>query len=175
MRLSKDRRLPPGPDPPEVVYVVVEIPRGGRNRYEYDAKKDFFRLDRVLYSAVHYPADYGFVPATLAEDGDPIDILVMTSEPSFPGCLLEARPVGLLRMEDEKGKDEKILAVALADPHYAEVFDLAHVPPHFLREVEHFFLIYKELEGKKVRSFGWEGREAALHILREVIAAGLPV
>jgi len=95
--------LPPGPNPPKVVYAIVEIPKGGRNKYEYDPKLGLFRLDRVLYSAVHYPAAYGFIPGTRTEDGDPMDILVMTSEPTVTGCLIEARPVGLLRMQHEEG------------------------------------------------------------------------
>jgi inorganic pyrophosphatase len=163
--------LPPGPNPPQVVYAVIEIPRGGRNKYEYDPQLGLFRLDRVLYSAVHYPAAYGFIPGTRAEDGDPVDILVMVSEPTFTGCLLEARPVGLFRMRDEKGEDEKILAVPLADPHYNEVQNLSDVPPHFLHEVEHFFRIYKDLEGKRVETFGWDRREAAHNIIRTAIAA----
>jgi inorganic pyrophosphatase len=158
-------RLPTGPQPPHVVYAVVEIPSGDRNKYEYDPKLGMFRLDRVLYSAVHYPAAYGFIPSTLAADGDPMDILVMTSEPTFTGCLLEARPIGLLRMRDEKGEDEKVLAVATVDPHYRDLRELGDVPTHFLHEVEHFFRIYKDLEGKAVETFGWEGREVAACVI----------
>lgn len=164
-------RLPTGPEPPRIVYAVVEIPRGTRNKYEYDPQLGLFRLDRVLYSAVHYPAAYGFIPSTLAADGDPVDILVMTSEPTFTGCLLEARPVGLLRMRDEKGEDEKILAVPTADPYYRDIRELADVPTHFLREVEHFFRIYKDLENKVVETFGWEGRELAARVIQTSIEA----
>jgi inorganic pyrophosphatase len=159
-------QLPSGPQPPQVVYAVIEIPRGGRNKYEYDATLELFRLDRVLYSAVHYPAAYGFIPSTLAADGDPVDILVMTSEPTFTGCLIEVRPVGLFHMQDEAGADEKILSVPTIDPHYHEVRELAQVAPHFLREVEHFFRIYKDLEGKPVETLGWEGRIAAEQAIR---------
>ena len=158
MNLTK---LPAGPQPPQVVYAVVEIPRGGRNKYEYDPELELFRLDRVLHSAVHYPAAYGFIPSTMAADGDPVDILVMTSEPTFTGCLIDVRPIGLFHMKDEAGEDEKILAVPTIDPHYHEVQELTHAAPHFLREVEHFFRIYKELEGKPVETLGWEGRIAA--------------
>ena len=158
--------LPPGPDPPHVVYAIIEIPRGGRNKYEYDPQLGLFRLDRVLYSAVHYPAAYGFIPGTQAGDGDTLDILVTTNEPTFTGCLLEARPVGLLRMRDEKGEDEKILAVPTVDPRYDEVQELTHISASFLREIEHFFTIYKELEGKRVEMFGWENRQAAEEVIR---------
>jgi inorganic pyrophosphatase len=161
--------LPVGPHPPEVVNAIVEIPKGGRNKYEYDAQLGVFRLDRVLYSAVHYPAAYGFIPSTEAVDGDPVDILVMTTEPTFTGCLIEARPVGLLRMRDEKGEDEKILAVPTVDPLFQQVQELADLPPHFLQEVEHFFQIYKELERKLVQTFGWESRASAY----EAITAGI--
>ncbi len=162
--------LPPGPHPPQVVHAIVEIPQGGRNKYEYDPRLGLFRLDRVLYSSVHYPAAYGFIPGTQAADGDPVDILVMVSEPTFTGCLIEVRPIGLFRMRDEKGEDEKILAVPIADPHYREVRDLTDVSPHFLREVEHFFGIYKELEGKRVETFGWKGRKTAEHVIQTAIS-----
>ena len=161
--------LPPGPDPPHIVNAIIEISRGGHNKYEYDPKLGLFKLDRVLYSAVHYPAAYGFIPGTIAEDGDPVDILVITGEPTFTGCLIEARPVGLFRMRDEKGEDEKILSVPVADPHHNEIRRLSQVRTHFLREVEHFFRIYKELEGKTVETIGWEDREAAFTVIQEAI------
>jgi inorganic pyrophosphatase len=119
--------LPPGPNPPEVVNVIVEIPRGGRNKYEYDPKLGLFRLDRVLYSAVQYPTAYGFIPGTQGHDKDPLDILVMTTESTFTGCLIEARPVRLLRMRDEKGDDEKILSVPVADPRHKEIEDISQM------------------------------------------------
>jgi inorganic pyrophosphatase len=172
------KELGPGPNPPRVVHAVVEIHQGGRNKYEYDARHEVFRLDRVLYSSVHYPGDYGFIPGTLAEDGDPLDILVMTTEPTFTGCLLETRPVGLFHMRDEKGRDEKILAVPIRDPRYDQIQEIEHVPPHFLPEVEHFFKVYKDLEGKRVAVLGWEGREAAERTILAAIerrAAGKPL
>jgi inorganic pyrophosphatase len=150
--------LSPGVDPPRRLNVVVEIPRGGQAKYEYDSATGLFRLDRVLYASVHYPGAYGFIPGTRAGDGDPVDILVMGAIESFTGALWEARPVAMLKMRDEKGEDEKVLAVPIADPRYLEVREIEQVPPHFLREVEHFFRIYKELEGTRVETFGWAGR-----------------
>ncbi|MBI4409222.1 MAG: inorganic diphosphatase [Gemmatimonadetes bacterium] len=153
--------LSAGPNPPDELYAVIEIPRGSRNKYELDKETGLFRLDRLLYSAVHYPGDYGFIPRTLADDDDPLDVLVMITEPTFPGCLIAVRPLGAFEMHDEKGLDEKILAVPLRDPLYAEYEELDDVAPHYLREVEHFFRIYKELEGVRTTTLGWQGRAAA--------------
>jgi inorganic pyrophosphatase len=164
-------KIPSGPNPPEVVHAIVEIPKGGKNKYEYDPRLGLFRLDRVLYSSVHYPAAYGFIPGTLSRDGDPMDILVMMSEPAFTGCLLDARPVGLFRMRDEEGEDEKVLAVPVLDPEYHEFRELSDVAPHFLREVEHFFRVYKELEGKPVETLGWEGRRESWKAVKEAMTA----
>lgn len=119
-------RLPVGPNPPRVVNAIIEIPRGGSNKFEYDTVLGVFRLDRVLYSAVHYPAAYGFTPSTLADDGDAVDILLLTSEPTFTGALVEARPIGMLRMRDEAGEDEKVLAVPVVDPRFDQVTELEH-------------------------------------------------
>ncbi len=163
--------LPPGSNPPAVVNAIVEIPRGGKNKYEYDPTLEVFRLDRVLHSPVHYPTAYGFVPGTRGDDGDPLDILVLTTEPTFTGCLIQSRPIGILNMQDEKGRDEKILAVPTADPRFSEFTDLSHVAPHFLREIEHFFTIYKDLEGKPVETFGWEVVAAAHDSILRAIAA----
>ena len=164
-------RLPVGPRPPEVVNAIIEIPRGGSNKFEYDTTLGVFRLDRVLYSAVHYPAAYGFIPSTLADDGDAVDILVLTTEPTFTGALIEARPVGMLRMRDEAGEDEKVLSVPVVDPRFNQVRQLEDVPPHLLREIEHFFRIYKDLEGKQVETFGWEGRADAEALIMRSIEA----
>jgi inorganic pyrophosphatase len=153
--------LPTGPNPPSELTAFIEIPRGSRNKYELDKSTGLLRLDRILYAAVHYPGDYGFLPRTWGEDGDPLDVLVMTTEPTFPGCLIDVRPVGVFRMSDDKGPDEKILAVPLADPLKQEIQELDDVPRHFLSEVRHFFSIYKDLEGKTVNVVGWDGREAA--------------
>ena len=149
------------------VTVMIEIPKGSRNKYEYDKEKGMLRFDRMLFSAVHYPSDYGFIPETLAEDGDPLDALVLVWEPTFPGCLIEARPVGLFKMWDEKGPDEKILCVPLSDPLWNYIEKLSDVPPHLLKEIEHFFSIYKDLEEKKTGVEGWEDRDAAMKVIKE--------
>jgi len=163
-------RLSPGPDAPRVVTAVIEIEQSGANKYEYDAESGSFRLNRVLSSAIRYPADYGFIPRTLAGDGDPADILVLTTEPTFPGCLVDARPVGLLLMRDEHGEDEKVLAVPVVDERFAEIQDLEDLPAHLLREIEHFFTIYKELTGLPVETFGWRPRDEALTYIDRAIA-----
>lgn len=147
------------------VRVMVEIPKGSRNKYEWDPEAGAVKFDRMLFSAVHYPTDYGFIPETLAEDGDPLDALVMVYEPTFPGCLIQARPVGLFDMEDEKGRDEKVLCVPITDPQWNHIEALEDVPPHLLREVEHFFEIYKELEEKPVKVHGWADRAAAVEAI----------
>jgi inorganic pyrophosphatase len=154
-------QLPAGPEPPVRLNAVIEIPRGGQAKYEYDHETGLFRLDRVLFSSVHYPGHYGFVPGTRAGDGDPVDVLVQGAFESFTGAMVEVRPVGMLRMRDDKGDDEKVLAVPVADPRYREITEIAHVAPHFLREVEHFFRIYKDLEGAVVTTLGWEPRSVA--------------
>ena len=153
--------LASGAEPPHRLNVVIEIPRGSRNKYELDKETGLFRFDRLLYSSVHYPGEYGFIPRTLAGDNDPLDVLVMTTASTFTGCLIEARPLGMLVMHDRDETDEKVLAVPLRDPLYSEYRDLGDVAPHFLREVEHFFAIYKELEGAKTATLGWSGLEAA--------------
>jgi inorganic pyrophosphatase len=145
-----------------VLTILIEIPKGSRNKYEYDKERKIIKFDRMLFSAMHYPSDYGFIVETLAEDADPLDALVLVSEPTFPGCLIEAKPVGLFRMRDEKGPDEKILCVPMGDPHWNFIQDLSDVPPHLLIEIEHFFRVYKELEKKKTGVEGWEDRESAI-------------
>lgn len=149
--------------------MIIEIPRGSRNKYELDKETGLFKFDRLLYSAVYYPGDYGFIPRTLAGDDDPLDVLVMVTVPTFPGCLVVVRPLGVFEMSDDKGRDEKVLAVPVEDPLYDEYQELTHTPKHFLREVEHFFEIYKELEGKETTILGWEGRDVAQRIIRESI------
>src|SRR5690606_13379551 len=139
------------------------------NKFELDKETGLFRFDRLLYSAVYYPGDYGFIPSTLADDDDPLDVLVMVTEPTFPGCLIDVRPIGVFAMRDEKGQDEKILAVPVRDPLYDEYHELDDVAPHFLREVEHFFAIYKELEGVRTEILGWRDRDAAFGIIRSCI------
>ncbi|MBC8870098.1 MAG: inorganic diphosphatase [Planctomycetes bacterium] len=145
-----------------VVNAIVEIPKGRRNKFEVDKETGLIKLDRCLYASSHYPGDYGFVPQTLAEDGDALDILVMVNEPTFSGCLIKARVIGLFRMKDRGVGDQKVLAVPDTDPLFAEYEDLDDAPPHFLREVEHFFLTYKQLEGAEVQSEGWARADEAV-------------
>lgn len=161
--------LPTGPNPPSELTAFIEIPRGSRNKYELDKETGLLGLDRILYAAVHYPGDYGFFPRTLGEDADPLDVLVMTTEPTFPACTILVRPIGAFLMEDEKGADEKILTVPLADPLTREVAELGDVAPHFLDEVEHFFSVYKDLEGKRVNTIGWEDRSTAERLVTEAM------
>jgi inorganic pyrophosphatase len=144
-----------------VIYVVVEIPRGSRNKYEYDEDAGFLKLDRVLFSSLHYPGDYGFIPRTLKGNGDPLAVLVMTNEPTFSGCVIEARPLGVFRLIDKGEYDPKILAVPHTDPLFAEYEALEDVPRHFLEEAGHFFSVYKDLEMAEVEAKGWEGQAQA--------------
>jgi inorganic pyrophosphatase len=146
---------------PEVVEVVVEIPRGSRNKYEYDEAADVMRLDRVLASAVHDNFDYGFVVGTRADAGDHTDALLLIDERTFPGCHVSARPIGALEMHDEKGVDHKVLCVAVGDPNQSEVESLDDVQPHRLVEIENFFQTYKLLEDKTVLVVGWRDRARA--------------
>jgi inorganic pyrophosphatase len=148
--------------------VVIEIPRGSRNKYEIDHETGRIRLDRRLFSATVYPADYGFVPDTLAEDGDPLDVLVMLEEPTFPGCWIHARPVGVLWMRDEKGEDAKIICVEPNEPRFRETRDIVDIQPELLEEIQHFFDIYKQLEPEKFSSTReYEGRDVAWREIRD--------
>jgi len=151
----------------EPIEVIIEIPQGSRNKYEYDHDAHVIRLDRVLYSSVHYPADYGFMPDTLSEDGDPLDVLVLVYDPTFPGCRVPARPIGVLHMVDDKGEDEKILAVPAGDPRFGYVSDIADLDEHWLKEIENFFATYKLLEEKDNELRGWDGAEAAMAVIEE--------
>lgn len=148
-------------------WALVEVPKGSRNKYEYDEKSGRIRLDRVLYSPLHYPADYGFILETLAEDGDHLDTLIVVHEPTFPGCVVPIRVIGALDMRDEKGRDQKILAVPCGDPRFSEVNDLADLPRHFLLEIEHFFRVYKELEAKETEILGWLRASRAQELVAE--------
>src|SRR6202048_5589033 len=151
--------LPTGEGAPGEVNAVIEIPRGQTNKYEYDKTLHVFRLDRNLYSPVHYPGDYGFIPSTLSKDGDPLDVLVLVDAPSFPGCLMQVRPIGVLEMLDQGIPDEKILAVGKNNPRYTDVWNYSEIYPHILKEITHFFSIYKDLEGKRVEIRGWKDAE----------------
>lgn len=161
----------PGKKAPEVVNAVVEIPFGSRIKYEIDHVTNLVKVDRVLYSPIHYPAEYGYIPHTLADDGDPLDILVLIQGATYPGVVVEARPIGALKMRDDKGQDDKIMSVAINDPNFAHVHELKDLAPHLLREVEHFFLTYKNLEAKDVQSEGWVGLEEAKNIILQSINA----
>jgi inorganic pyrophosphatase len=162
--------LEAGRSAPDEMHVVVEIPRGSRNKYELDKKTGMFRLDRVLYSSVHYPGDYGFFPRTFAQDDDPLDALVMVTVPTFPGCVIDVRPIGIFRMRDKGEMDEKILCVPAHDPLYEHYRGIDDVAPHFLKEVEHFFTVYKDLEGGRVEALGWEDGRAARSVIIESMA-----
>jgi inorganic pyrophosphatase len=151
---------------PDEVEIVVEIPRGSRNKYEYDEKAAVYRLDRVLSSAVFYNFDYGYVDGTRADDGDHTDALLIIDEPTFTGCHVWGRPVGVLEMRDEKGADFKILCVAVGDPNQAHIREMDQMRPHRLVEIEHFFQTYKLLEDKTVDVVGWRDSARALEILR---------
>ncbi len=163
------RELPSGPDLPAIVYVVVEIPRKSRNKYEYDERDGFMKLDRVLFSSLEYPGDYGFIPRTLHRDGDPLDVLVMTNEPTFSGCVIEARPLGVFRLIDKGDEDDKILAVPHTDPLSDEYRVLEDVSAHFLQEVAHFFSVYKDLESADVEARGWDGRDEAYREVEDAV------
>jgi inorganic pyrophosphatase len=142
--------------------VTVEIPKGQRNKYEVDHETGRIRLDRMLFTSTRYPADYGFIEGTLAPDGDPLDALVLLDEPTFPGCLIRCRAIGMFRMRDEKGGDDKVLCVAATDPRMAHLADIEDVSEFELLEIQHFFEVYKELEpGKLVEAANWAGRAAA--------------
>jgi inorganic pyrophosphatase len=163
------RDLSPGRNPPEEVTAVIEIPSGSRNKYELDKVTGLMKLDRVLFSAVHYPGDYGFIPRTLHEDNDPLDVLVLVKEQTFSGCMIDVRPIGVLRMHDRGEPDDKILAVPLHDPYSDEFFDIADIPRHVLKEVEYFFSTYKDLEGKRVHIDGWEKSDRAMQVVSDSI------
>ena len=147
--------LPVGDAAPEIFRAVIEIPADGTQKFEYDKQLHVFKLDRNLHSPVHYPGDYGFIPSTLADDGDPMDVLVLVPSPSFPGCVQEVRPIGVLEMLDQGVLDEKVLAVGKNNPRFSNIWNYTDIYPHLLKEITHFFSIYKDLEGKRVEVKGW--------------------
>lgn len=146
--------------------VLIEIPKGSRNKYEYDFKLKKIRFDRMLFSSMMYPADYGFIPETLALDGDPLDVLVLGSEPTFPMCVMEVKPIGVFHMADEKGPDEKLICVPVSDPIWNNLNNLNDINPHQKKEIEHFFQVYKDLEKKKVDVGGFGDAAEAYDILK---------
>lgn len=159
----------PGTNIPHAVNAIIEIPKGRRSKFELDKKTGLIKLDRYLYSASHYPGDYGFIPQTLAEDDDPLDVIVMVNEPTFSGCLIEARVLGMFRMIDKGVNDFKVFGVPNSDPYFADFHALEDVPKNFLREVEHFFETYKQLEGAVVTSGGWCDRVEAAKEVRQSV------
>ncbi|PIR04992.1 MAG: inorganic diphosphatase [Candidatus Liptonbacteria bacterium CG11_big_fil_rev_8_21_14_0_20_35_14] len=168
------KRLGIGSKTPEVFNVVVEVPKGSHNKYEYDEKLNVFTLDRVLYSPVHYPFDYGFIPETRSEDQDHLDCLIIGGDSTFPGCVVRVRPIGILKMIDDGEEDFKILGVQKDNPRFNEVADIEDIKKnnkHMLEEIQHFFRVYKELENKKVVINGWEGSEVAKKEIERAIEA----
>jgi len=165
-------KLPPGKNPPEDIYVVIEIPQGGNVKYELDKKTGLIFVDRFLYTAMFYPFNYGFIPQTLEEDGDPVDVLVVSTSPVAPGAVLRVKPIGLLLMEDEEGPDSKVIAVPIEklDPRYGIYNDIRELPQSILDQIKHFFEHYKELEkGKWVRVTGWQDNAIAKKKIMEAM------
>ncbi|MGD1858248.1 MAG: inorganic diphosphatase [Leptolyngbyaceae cyanobacterium] len=156
---------------PGLINVLIEIAGGSKNKYEFDKDLNAFALDRVLFSSVQYPYDYGFVPNTLADDGDPLDGMVLMDEPTFPGCVIAARPIGMLEMIDGGDRDEKILCVPDKDPRYVGVKTLDDVAPHRLDEIAEFFRSYKNLEKKVTEILGWKGLDEVQPLIEKCIAA----
>ncbi|NJK40551.1 MAG: inorganic diphosphatase [Acaryochloridaceae cyanobacterium SU_2_1] len=167
-----DLSLIPAQPAPGLVNVLIEIPAGSKNKYEFDKDMQAFALDRVLYASVHYPYDYGFIPNTLADDGDPLDGMVIMDQPTFPGCVITARPLGMLEMIDGGDRDEKVLCVPAADPRYAEVKSLADIAPHRLEEIAEFFRTYKNLEKKVTEILGWQGVDQVTPLVLDCVRAG---
>jgi inorganic pyrophosphatase len=147
----------------DTVNVIIEIPRGSQNKYEYDHKTNTIKLDRHLLVSMGYPAEYGFIPDTLGGDGDPLDVLVLTEYPTFPGCLIETRILGMCNMTDEHGEDAKLIGVPSYDPEWKSATDIGDIPKAVLDRIAHFFTVYKDLdEGKWMRVENWVGRDEAL-------------
>lgn len=163
-------QIPPQPKP-GLLNVLIEIPGGSKNKYEFDKDLQAFALDRVLYSSVQYPYDYGFVPNTLADDGDPLDGMVLMDEPTFPGCVIAARPIGMLEMIDGGDRDEKVLLVPDKDPRYARVRSLEDVAEHRLDEIAEFFRSYKYLERKVTEILGWKNVDQVMPLVEQCIRA----
>jgi inorganic pyrophosphatase len=159
-----------GKNAPEKVTAIVESPTGSVNKYEVDKKTNLVKLDRVLFSPVHYPGDYGFIPQTYEEDGDPLDVVILVSYPVPPGTMVQVRPIGAMKMVDNGEQDDKILCVPVKDPRFATYKDLGDVQKHLLDEIVHFFEVYKHLEGKKVDVNGWKNAKTAKTIIKQSMA-----
>jgi len=156
-----------GDQAPEILNTIIEIPKGSNNKYEFDEKLDIIRLDRTIYSPMFYPADYGFIPETRGGDGDHLDVLVITNSPVFSGCLVEIRPIGVLKMSDDKGQDDKLIAVPVSNPLYKDTHDISDLHEHTLNEISHFFTAYKTLEKKVVTVQGWGNKQEAIKLIEE--------
>lgn len=157
--------MPLGDGAPYEFDIVVEIPKDGTQKYEFDHDLKVFRLDRSLHTSVHYPGDYGFLPQTLSEDGDPLDVIIKADKPTFVGCVIRVRPIGVLRMVDKGDNDYKILAVPVGDPRTINTNDITDLSDHYINEIDHFFTVYKDLEGKDSRTEGWGNREEAISVI----------
>ncbi len=155
---------------PEICQAIIEVPRGSQNKYEFDKQQGIIKLDRVLFAPMFYPCDYGFLPETLGGDGDPLDVLVMITNPLLPGVAVDVRPIGVLVMSDDKGQDEKILAVAKDDPRFSHIHDLADVPEHIRNEISFFFESYKVLEKKITKIEGWKDATTAKALIIEAMS-----
>ena len=155
----------------ESFFALIEIEKGSKNKYEFDLDTGFLKLDRILYTSTHYPHNYGFIPLTLSEDGDPLDVLVICSEPILPMSIVECKPIGVLEMLDSGKKDYKIMAVPKKDPFYNTYNDISELPEHISEEISHFFKVYKTLENKNTEIGGLYGKEVAQKVLRECILA----
>lgn len=166
-----DLSLIPAQPKPGIVNVLIEIPAGSKNKYEFDKDLNAFALDRVLYASVQYPYDYGFIPNTLADDGDPLDGMVIMDQPTFPGCVIAARPIGMLGMIDGGDSDEKLLCVPDKDPRYANVTSLKDIAPHRLEEIAEFFRTYKNLEKKETKITGWQDVDSVRPLVEQCIRA----
>jgi len=151
------------------VMALIEIPRGSKNKYEWDEEMQGVALSRVLYQSVAYPAEYGFIPGTLADDGDALDVIVLIDQPTFPGCWMRVRPIGILRLRQEGERDDKVLCVAVTDPLYADTMDITDIPAHRLLEIRHFFATYTELEGREVEVGDWEDAKEAMDEIKECL------
>src|SRR3990167_8891057 len=161
--------ISPGKNAPEIVNAIIEIPKGSKIKYEIDKESGLIKLDRFLFSSMHYPGDYGFIPQTHWDDGDPLDIIIITGEPVYPGTLVTAKVIGVLHMMDQEENDDKIIGVYEKDPRYKKINSISDLQEHFLDEIKHFFETYKELEKKEVKVFDIKGKEDAYKTLKRGI------
>lgn len=159
---------------PEELNVIIEIPKLSRIKYELDKETGLIHVDRVLYSPMHYPANYGFVPQTLWDDGDPLDVLVISHEPFVPGCLVKARPIGVMEMTDDGDSDAKVLSVPIKDPRFKHIQNISDIDPHTLEEIKHFFKVYKDLQMKEVVVAQWRDKDEAIKDIKKSIAQYQP-